>query len=292
MSDDTVESIAKYLVRRAPALSRLSISWFGGEPLLAMPVVRSLSRRAMSICDEQGIQYHSAMTTNGYLLSNKILTELISLNVFDYQITLDGLAESHNKTRLSRMGKGTFERIWDNLVGMRSITSPLLKVTVRIHYSEESYEGIPPLLSALQKELGDDERFTFHLKTIENLGGPKASEIPKWTPGRRQEIHRQLSTLLPRPKVLRIKDYVCYAAKPNSIAIRSDGRIAKCTVDLHDPQNDLGKIDKDGYLQLDNQKLAHWLRGYLSGNDDELTCPAHTQYVAQKIIPIFAEEEV
>ncbi len=39
--------------------------------------------------------------------------------------------------------------------------------------------------------------------------------------------------------------YICYAAKPNSLLIRSNGRIGKCTVAFNDERNDLGYIKPD-----------------------------------------------
>ncbi len=67
--------------------------------------------------------------------------------------------------------------------------------------------------------------------------------------------------------------YICYAAKPNSLLIRSNGRIGKCTVAFDDDRNDLGYLDDDGKIVINNQKLQPWIRG-LGTLDTHVTgCP-------------------
>lgn len=70
--------------------------------------------------------------------------------------------------------------------------------------------------------------------------------------------------------------YICYASKPNSVLIRSDGRLGKCTVALTaetDSINTIGHIDKSGQLFIDSEKLAPWIRGLESLDLRDLGCP-------------------
>lgn len=290
MQAPVIQGIERYINNRIANLSHLTISWFGGEPLLALPVMRRIGSHAHRLCRMHEVEYVGSVTTNGYLLCDATLHELAALGILEYQITLDGPEETHNKTRRRADGKGTFETIWRNLESMTR-SSLALRIILRIHYSEVNYRRIPILLTELRALVGDDERFILHLKSVENLGGPTASNIPKWAPGRRQDIHRELSALLPSKKVTRIGDYICYAARPNSIAIRADGGLAKCTVDLNDEKNDVGWIDEYGKLHWNYSKLSYWFRGYSGMSADELTCPAHTKYLPQKRIPIYPQQE-
>ena len=52
------------------------VYWFGGEPLLAADIIESMADRIMTIANSNGIQHTSAVVTNGYLLSEKILRML------------------------------------------------------------------------------------------------------------------------------------------------------------------------------------------------------------------------
>jgi uncharacterized protein len=68
--------------------------------------------------------------------------------------------------------------------------------------------------------------------------------------------------------------YICYAAKPNSLMIRADGRIGKCTVVLDDERNTIGKLNRDGTVEIDKERMGIWMRGFSSMDPMELGCPA------------------
>ena len=68
---------------------------------------------------------------------------------------------------------------------------------------------------------------------------------------------------------------ICYAAKPNSLLIRADGRIGKCTVLLNDPSNNIGKFLPNGEIEINNEKLQPWMYGYDDYESNILSCPAH-----------------
>lgn len=68
--------------------------------------------------------------------------------------------------------------------------------------------------------------------------------------------------------------YICYAAKPNSLIIRATGRVGKCTVLLDDVRNDIGKLNHDGTVTLDSERMNLWMRGFNTFDPMELGCPA------------------
>lgn len=67
--------------------------------------------------------------------------------------------------------------------------------------------------------------------------------------------------------------YICYAAKPNSLMIRANGTIGKCTVALNDGQNSIGRIKSDGTLDIENEKLRVWMNGFATLSEKTLSCP-------------------
>ena len=93
----------------------MSVTWFGGEPLLASDVIEALSERLMALCEEKGAEYSAGIITNGYLLTQENADLLARYKVKSAQITLDGVGEAHDKTRHLAGGGATFTRITDNL---------------------------------------------------------------------------------------------------------------------------------------------------------------------------------
>ena len=66
---------------------------------------------------------------------------------------------------------------------------------------------------------------------------------------------------------------MCYASRPNSLIIRANGTLGKCTVALSDERNTVGRLLPSGDLQIDQSKLRWWIRGLETGRPDELECP-------------------
>ena len=75
MTSQTMENIIRY-IQTMKNLRKLYLTWFGGEPLLAADIIESMADRIMTIANSNGIQHTSAVVTNGYLLSEKILRML------------------------------------------------------------------------------------------------------------------------------------------------------------------------------------------------------------------------
>jgi len=69
VQDDVVNLARRILEVRSG--KSLHVSWFGGEPLLAPDVIESLSERLIALAEEFHFSYSAAITTNGYLLSQK-----------------------------------------------------------------------------------------------------------------------------------------------------------------------------------------------------------------------------
>lgn len=67
--------------------------------------------------------------------------------------------------------------------------------------------------------------------------------------------------------------YICYAARANSLLVRANGRLGKCTVAFHDARNDIGSILEDGSINIDNKKLQPWIRGLGTLNAEDVGCP-------------------
>ena len=127
------------------------VTWFGGEPLLAVDVIESLSARLMALAEERGGAYESSIITNGYLLTQETVDMLERCKVVSAQITIDGLGATHDATRRLANGGPTFERITANL---RDLKIPF-KVSVR-HNVHEGNRGEIDDLRAFVEELAEE----------------------------------------------------------------------------------------------------------------------------------------
>ncbi len=281
MAPGVVQGIKNLLRTRGPELRFLSISWFGGEPLLSYGLITNImSFITNEMPHAEQLQIESEMTTNGYLLSLEKFKTLVSLGVREYQITFDGDQAEHDRLRVTAGEAPTFSKIWRNLVDAHG-TDLDSSVIVRIHVNGDNEDSIGIFIERFSKDIGTDGRFKLFIRGLSRLGGPNDHLLPII---RGRELQTTVDRLRAKANRLGLcaisEDYwardgllVCYASMWNSFMIRPDGRIGKCTVALRDERNTVGRINEDGTLVLDGQKLAWWARGTFSRDPAELACP-------------------
>ncbi|MEO8378475.1 MAG: radical SAM protein [Acidobacteriota bacterium] len=97
-------------------LRKLAINFYGGEPLMAQKVLRELTEYAMEHAPAEVV---FALTTNGTMLRGDIVDFLVERG-FYILVSLDGGAEDHDRNRVFPGGKGTFDRIKQNLLDLRT----------------------------------------------------------------------------------------------------------------------------------------------------------------------------
>ncbi len=274
MDPATIRALMLFIDSRVKCLDALMLSWFGGEPLLAQDIVFSVTKYAKQLTKAKGVKFYGSITTNAYLLTQPIFLKLCSMGVRRFQITLDGPREVHNKTRRLANGKGSFDRIINNITAIKN-SDEEFRVVLRIHYSEANHRTLPEFLSFINNKYLIDKRFAVHLKSIENLGGSMGQTVPKMSADRREKLYAALSQDVAEDGLVRFDEYICYASKPNSLVIRADGSLAKCTVAFGDLRNRIGHLSEDGNIKINNEHLSFWLRGFESMDKSVLACPAN-----------------
>ena len=92
------------------------LTFFGGEPLLNLPVMYDLAERAWQR-DRRRAACACAISiiTNGLLLTPEVVDRLLPYGLNGIKITLDGDRDTHNRMRPLRGGQGTFDRIVENI---------------------------------------------------------------------------------------------------------------------------------------------------------------------------------
>ncbi len=150
---DDVLSLAGRMLDASGA-GRLSVCWFGGEPLLEPGIIESLSERLIALAADRHAEYSASIITNGYLLTQDIVNMLHRVRVEFAQITVDGTGAFHDATRHLANGKGTFDHIMENL---RRLTIPF-RVNIRqnIHTGNEGqFAELSAYIRQIAKESGN-----------------------------------------------------------------------------------------------------------------------------------------
>lgn len=96
----------------------LKVSWYGGEPLLAIDVIENLSHELIAFCDEKAIEYWAVLISNSYLATPDIAAKLVEWRVFTDLVTIDGVGEVHDCHRCLKSGEPNFDVLMENVQGM------------------------------------------------------------------------------------------------------------------------------------------------------------------------------
>ena len=90
------------------------ISFFGGEPLLEMELIRQITAYAKEEAQKRDRRLRFVMVTNGSLLSAKRLDFFMENRAY-LGISLDGCREAHDATRPFSDGKSSYDKVVANL---------------------------------------------------------------------------------------------------------------------------------------------------------------------------------
>lgn len=155
---EEVENFCLHRIKNAASKNgrykRLSITWYGGEPLLGLKVIEKLSMKIQKLCHDLKFKYRADMVTNGYLLQkDTFLNLLIRHHVKKYQITLDGVARTHDKRRILKHNGGkTFDVIYKNIKEIVRLPEYIeydAHITIRINIDKTNYLEVDELLNKL-----------------------------------------------------------------------------------------------------------------------------------------------
>lgn len=229
MNTEVQDAVVKLLENRAGSIRNFSVTWYGGEPLLALPIIYQLSKRFIEICEKNNINYNAGIITNGYLLNRKTVETLNAAKVDFYQITIDGTRETHNASRPLQDGTGTYDRIFDNLVECADL---LPKVSIRVNVGRNNIQAIDAILQKLD-DVGLSNHVTPYLAKITNDNNdPKLEPVCFTTP---EFAKVDLKYTFANPTKLNwfekypiLKGHYCGADFYHAMVVDSDGLIYRC----------------------------------------------------------------
>ncbi len=124
MNDATADQMIIYIKSRfTEKKKKLSLDFYGGEPLLAIDRIRYIARALRPFVEEQGGVFEFALVTNGSLLTGKTTEDLVGYGLWGAKVTIDGPPEIHNQCRPFKNGAPSFDVIIKNVKESCSITT-------------------------------------------------------------------------------------------------------------------------------------------------------------------------
>lgn len=152
LSSRIINSIVEYIDKKK--LKSLHVTWFGGEPLLAISAIEEFTKKIDSTFVGD---YSSDLITTGFPVNKHVVEVIKKSHISEIQITIDGNKENHNKIKFTKGCKDTFTRVFDNI---KSITSeiPDINCVIRLNITKDNLKDVPDI----KKQINE----SFHGKNV------------------------------------------------------------------------------------------------------------------------------
>jgi len=180
MSMETAARVGDWIERELDRIrpERLVLTFFGGEPLLNLPVMYYLAERLFDATLARSVRPVINIITNGLLLTEDVVDRMRPFGLNGVKITLDGDRDVHDRMRPLRGGQGTFDRIVENI---RRVAGKC-RIAVGGNFDESSVDSFPSLLEFLKSQDFADKLSKVFFKPIVRMEPVSAKGIIPLTP--------------------------------------------------------------------------------------------------------------
>lgn len=241
MSPAVVDSLICF-IKNYKNVSYTSLTWYGGEPLLAFYIMKEVVARIKKECKTR-LKFQSIIT-NGFLINEHVI-EFLNENKFkSVQITLDGVEKNHDRTRcLKGSGKPTYQTILTNVEKLLKGTSEKLRISVRININRDNEENFAVIHKKL-KEKYPQRRLSVYpgfIRESNSDGSRMCYKSLIWKS--KYEFYKTLEA-----QGFNVDFYPhrrnkgCMISKGNSYVIGPEGEMYKCWNDFNNPERVIGNI--------------------------------------------------
>ncbi len=269
MSKETQDALIRYVQKNIYRYTGLNVGWFGGEPLEALDVIEYLSQNFMKICKVAKKPYKAGMTTNAYNLDEKTFRKLYGLNVLEYQISIDGLRDTHDSLRKLADGSGSFDTIISNIKAIRNISDiRFFNVDIRTNFTKTIAARLDEYLDYYSNLIGGDSRFSIQINKASDWGGETVANIKDDLFETAEEYVNLCREIAKNKKNINFSSQIdeldagsfkCYAARKNSYCIGSDARVYKCTEKFDMAENNIGVLKPNGDMEINKYYESLWI---------------------------------
>lgn len=256
MNEQTEKAIVKFVCSNSN-LKRLSVVWYGGEPLLNFDSMVRLTK----MFKQQNIEYSAKIVSNGYLLTKEKADLMKDLAIRNIQITFDGSEEIHNQRRFLLGGQPTYRKIMDNLKYLLSINKEIT-IDIRTNIDRRNKDDYNKFYQDFKSEI-NDKRVTMYPGFVSDLlssecvspefniseGGYKAQFILDIF----DKYGIEIKSFLPK-----YRRHSCVASKYFAFVVGPEGELYKCWRMVGNQKETIGNVN-DG--SFDMVKFSKYLIG-------------------------------
>ncbi len=227
MTRETALGVVDF-IRRSCGGGKVSLNWFGGEPLFNTEPMDIITDGLA----EAGIEFRSSMISNGYLFDDALVQRAKERwRLGSVQITLDGTEEVYNATKayIYKDGGSPFRRVTDNI---ERLLRAGVKVIVRLHLDGKNCDDILALTDYIASRYVGYDGLSAYPGILFNGNKPIGGEVAAERLG--EDMPRLWARLeeLRLAKKRRVRKNVrtgcCMADLDSAVIVQTNGDLGKC----------------------------------------------------------------
>ncbi|MBO4738398.1 MAG: SPASM domain-containing protein [Bacteroidales bacterium] len=261
MSDGVIEKIVTY-INNIRNCKRLNLTWFGGEPLLALQQITKItnkirlsSRTSKDFC----------IITNGYYLTKEVTDNLNNLQIDSIQLTVDGLFDDYNQVKNMKDNKNCFNVFLNNLDYFAEKQKDI-RLNIRVNIEKNIKNKFLDIASFFIKRYPNNYNILPYPAFLKNIcNTTKQSQACMFC-----DTAEKMEFSIDLFHKTGNKDFLypgnafseCAVRNENSWAFGPDGSVYKCWENIGNKSTKIGHLNEKGEIIIDNYpRLLRYLYG-------------------------------
>lgn len=254
VSKESVVKIVDYLLEFKSR--KINIIWYGGEPLMSFKNIESITKELI----RNDINFNASIITNGSLLTLNVIDKLKALKIFDIQITLDGLKNTHDSRRPYKLSSSSsFDKIIKNITNLFNANKEIL-LNLRVNIDKSNENEYIPFLKYIYQQFKGEKIFVAPAFVYET-GNFCASGTECFTTNKEKysfyKNQMQYNNIY-LEYFPRLSNGVCTARHKDSYVIDPEGNFYKCPWDIGQKERIITNLD---FNYINNELLTNYIVG-------------------------------
>lgn len=172
MTKETAEQTVRF-IRESCGGKKVSLEWFGGEPLLCPDTIDFICRGLR----EAGIEYTSGIVTNGSRVTPEIIEKMTGLWQLKWiQVSMDGSERDYIARKRYVSYHDEYRAVLQNI---DLLSTAGITVSIRCNVDAENWAGVPAFLEDLKTAISHKEKVSLYFFVLFQALGSE-DELPLW----------------------------------------------------------------------------------------------------------------
>lgn len=259
MTRETADSIIEY-VNAQTNLKNLHVTWFGGEPLMAIDIIRYFTDALLKVFKGS---YSADIITTAFHVNEEVVKIIKNAHITEMQVSIDGKEKTHNSVKHTFGCENSYIRILDN-IELLNEHYPALTIGLRVNLTKQNCNEYEELFCELSDRFRG-KRVSIIPGFIVNRNNVVSPDIFSYNEVSQFSINLWESYKIPTPWIMYDKGQgECAIRKINSLVVDASANIYKCWEKLGDEKYTIGKLTRGGVVTETNHEL---LQRFLFGAD-------------------------